>query len=178
MRPRPPNQVVWIGLLLAIAGCSKDKPTAAPEAGTDAGSAAIAHDKLAGEMVKIPAHTKDKARVGAFEIDKTEVTVRAYRACVEAGACQARWTVDWDGLTEEKRRKYSQPCNWGTPDRDTHPMNCVDWQDAERFCTWAGKRLPTEQEWEYAAGGKAGNDYPWGANLPIAPWSTRATPRA
>lgn len=59
-------------------------------------------------------------------------------------------------------------CNWRHPEgRGRHPVNCVDFQQATSFCAWAGKRLPTEKEWEYAARG-AGEKrkYPWGDGEP------------
>jgi formylglycine-generating enzyme required for sulfatase activity len=83
-----------------------------------------------------------------FQIDKTEVTVSAYRACVEAGACQEPGS--------------GGPCNWGEPGREDHPINCVSWHQAGAYCAWAGKRLPTEREWEKAARGADGRIYPWG----------------
>jgi formylglycine-generating enzyme required for sulfatase activity len=86
--------------------------------------------------------------VAAFRIDKTEVTVAQYRRCVDAGSCSA------DGLN-------GGGCNWGQPDRDQHPINCVDWSQAGQYCQWAGKRLPTEAEWEKAARGTDGRKYPW-----------------
>lgn len=89
-----------------------------------------------------------EVHVGAFEIDLTEVTVGAYRACVEASKCSP---PDDTGLY----------CNWGKPGRDRHPVNCVDWQQASAYCAFVGKRLPSEQEWEYAARGKDGRKFPW-----------------
>ena len=87
--------------------------------------------------------------VAAFQIDKTEVTVEAYRQCVDAKRCT---------LPDTKRGSY----NWGVSGREKHPINCVDWNQAEAFCAWAGKRLPTSAEWEKAARGTDGRVYPWG----------------
>jgi formylglycine-generating enzyme required for sulfatase activity len=86
----------------------------------------------------------------AFRIDRTEVTVAAYKACVDAGRCTAPNTGG-----------YKDSCNWGTS-RTDHPVNCVDWNQAQTYCAWKGKRLPTEQEWEKAARGTDGRKYAWG----------------
>ena len=86
--------------------------------------------------------------VGAFCMDATEVTVAEYRKCLGAGKCTAPGT--------------SGNCNWDQSDRANHPINCVDWEQSKAYCEWAGKRLPTEEEWEYAARGTAGRKYPWG----------------
>jgi formylglycine-generating enzyme required for sulfatase activity len=101
--------------------------------------------------------------LSGFRIDRTEVTVKAYRACVVAGKCIAP-----EGYVQEKGN-YRVFCNWDNPDnRDNHPINCVDFGQALAFCTWTGKRLPTEEEWEFAArgGGEEDRVYPWGSQSP------------
>ncbi len=90
----------------------------------------------------------------AYQIHKTEVTVAAFRACVDAGACSSA------GLNTDER--FAEHCNWGRSGRDDHPINCVSWDDARSFCSWAGMRLPTDPEWEKAARGAEGLKYPWG----------------
>ena len=84
----------------------------------------------------------------AYYIDKYEVTVYQYQNCVNAGKC---------GNPET-----GGSCNWNVSGRGNHPINCVDWNEATAYCQWAGKRLPTEAEWEKAARGTDGRVYPWG----------------
>ena len=72
--------------------------------------------------------------VAAFLMDITEVTVSAYGSCVTATQCATPSTCD-----------HGTP-NWGVAGKENHPINCVSWTDANTYCTWAGKRLPTEEE--------------------------------
>ena len=94
----------------------------------------------------------------AFEIDKYEVTVEQYRACVEDLVC-TRPGIFYNPTVPKA-------CNWGYSDGDEHPINCVDWEQAYSYCLWARKRLPTEAEWEKAARGTEGIVYPWGDEEP------------
>jgi formylglycine-generating enzyme required for sulfatase activity len=85
-----------------------------------------------------------------FWIDQNEVSNAQYRQCVEAGVCSE--------LLDCKKGQPTYP----DPQKASHPVVCVDWQDAQTYCEWAGGRLPTEAEWEYAFRGEAGSLYPWG----------------
>ncbi len=94
-------------------------------------------------------------RIGSFCMDRTEVTVDAYASCVELGACSATDLECGNAAT------------WGKKGQGQHPVNCVTWDEAENFCREHGKRLPTEEEWEWAArGGRRGLKYPWGEDAP------------
>jgi formylglycine-generating enzyme required for sulfatase activity len=101
-----------------------------------------------------PSHQVD---IDAFEIDLTEVSVAAYARCVEAGVCE-------EPMSHEPRRRRG--CNWGHADRFDHPVNCVPWYQAQIYCEWLGRRLPTEAEWERAARGSGSRMYPWGDSPP------------
>jgi formylglycine-generating enzyme required for sulfatase activity len=85
-----------------------------------------------------------------FWIDQTEVTNTQYRWCVESGECRAPTTCDFGAAPFEDVL------------RGDHPVVCVDWEGAQAYCAWAGGRLPTEAEWEYAARGPESSVYPWG----------------
>ena len=112
--------------------------------------------------------TKQQVTVASFLLDETEVTVEQYGVCTREGACRPASTrVDWPGITEALRAVWSQYCNAGKADRQDHPVNCVSWDEAVAYCEWAGARLLTEEEWEWAArGGPAGTTYPWGNGAP------------
>ncbi|MCX6358241.1 MAG: SUMF1/EgtB/PvdO family nonheme iron enzyme [Armatimonadetes bacterium] len=89
--------------------------------------------------------TNERRTLPRFRIMKTPVTVATYRAyCLAAGAAMG-----------------SAP-SWGW--RDDHPMVNVSWNDAQDFCEWSGLALPTEEQWEKAARGTDGREYPWGNN--------------
>jgi formylglycine-generating enzyme required for sulfatase activity len=62
----------------------------------------------------------------------------------------------------------SSLCNGTRADRQAHPINCVDFEQARQYCEFANKRLPSEAEWEYAARGPDGRSYPWGEDPPTA----------
>lgn len=88
------------------------------------------------------------ATVRPFWLDRTEVTVGAYRACVDEGRCTPPG-------------RASATCTWDLGDPQL-PVSCVRFEQAERFCRARGKRLPREVEWELAARGTEGRRFPWG----------------
>lgn len=104
-------------------------------------------------------------KVEDFRLDRTEVTVAQYTRCVEAGGCKSEG-LTLEGITiqigDKDHSDWIQECNWGKAGREDRPINCINWQQASAYCSWAGKRLPTEIEWEKAARGKDKRTYPWG----------------
>jgi eukaryotic-like serine/threonine-protein kinase len=120
-----------------------------------------------GTQLERPAH---QVMVSSYCIDTTEVTVEAYKTCSDKGDCKrAGLTNEWEGLAPSDARTLDPLCNAREPDKKrTHPVNCVTWEMASRYCTGLGKRLPTEAEWEYAARGSDGRRYPWGDEAPNA----------
>jgi formylglycine-generating enzyme required for sulfatase activity len=93
-----------------------------------------------------------QVNLDAFWIDRTEVTNAQYRRCVADGGCSPP-----SDTTAHLYGDY-----YGKSRYDDYPVINVDWAQANAYCAWAGKRLPTEAEWEKAARGTDRRIYPWG----------------
>jgi eukaryotic-like serine/threonine-protein kinase len=94
--------------------------------------------------------------VGSFWIDQTEVTNAMYEKCVQSGSCAA--PNDFGSST---RDNY-----YGNDVYNNYPVVNIDWNLANKYCEWAGRRLPIYQEWEKAARGTDGRIFPWGNTQP------------
>lgn len=86
-------------------------------------------------------------RAMTFGIDALQVSVADYDACVRAGACAMVSTASGPDDDDPGRYWQSALCHGGRLDRADEPMDCVDWTQAEAYCRWVGKRLPTVEEW-------------------------------
>lgn len=95
-------------------------------------------------------HPQHPVSLDGFWLDRTEVSNEQYRRCVEAGMCEEPATCSKGTPT------YADPA------KSDHPVVCVGWQDARAYCHWAGARMPTEAEWEFASRGEQRRIFPWG----------------
>jgi formylglycine-generating enzyme required for sulfatase activity len=102
--------------------------------------------------------------VSTFLVDKYEVTNKEYKEFIKADAYNNSefWTAS--GWNWKVKNNITQPAYWNdsTVNQDNQPVVGISWYEASAYAKWAGKRLATEAEWEYAARGASGNSYPWG----------------
>ena len=131
---------------LFLAACSPETPIEQTMVLVPAGEFTMGYDGLSETR---PQHT---VYLDAFSIDPCEVTNAHYKQCVDAGACPR----------PSETKSSTRSSYYGSSQYANYPVIYVSWDDANAFCSWAGKRLPTEAEWEKAARGTDGRIYPWG----------------
>jgi formylglycine-generating enzyme required for sulfatase activity len=102
---------------------------------------------------ELPQHT---VYLNAFWIDQTEVTNAQYARCVASGQCTLPHSTS----------SYTHSSYYGDGQYADYPVVNVDWNQTQAYCTWAGRGLPSEAEWEKAARGTDGRIYPWGNQSP------------
>ncbi len=122
----------------------------------------IPGDKVNLGSEKDPEFPLQEANIGDFYLDKYEVTRKDFAVFIQSGGYKL------DEFWSEEGRKWrdwrTQPSGWQlpSPEEENFPMTNITYYEAEAYSKWAGKRLPTAQEWEYAARGKEGKIFPWG----------------
>jgi len=136
LAPEAPRGTCPAGMVWFAAGTFKMGTTDADE------------DAMPDDMPQHP------VKVAAFCMATLETSVAEYESCVRAGKCTAAQPPNYP------------ECNMGASGRQDHPINCVDFAQATAYCEAQGGRLPTEEEWEYAARGTTGRKYPWGQAPP------------
>ncbi len=105
------------------------------------------------QIDETPAHN---VTLKGFWMDKLEVTNAMYALCVQAGACEP----------PQFFKSGTRDSYFNNAEFDDYPVVYVTWAQADNYCKWTGRRLPTEAEWERAARGDDFRTYPWGDERP------------
>ena len=178
-----------------IAGCKTASSNATRNQSPAAATPAPNHDGMVlinggkfimgtedGMPYEAPTH---EVTVKPFWIDRHEVTVADFAQFVAATGYQTdAEQFGWSGAFNLKTKQWEKTkgADWRHPDgptskpADNEPVSQVSWNDAEAYAKWAGKRLPSEAEWEFAArGGLVQKKYSWGDDIrpngkPVANW--------
>lgn len=176
---------VFLGILAALvicifSGCAavraaKTEPGEKTAPGANGAQAGIQWVTIPGGSFRMGADNLDSdarprhdVTVRTFQMSKTLTTFGQYKKCVATGACTPPHVAD--GTCDVYNDERSGHIAENLPESfqgDDQPVVCVDWEQARKFSAWAGGRLPTEAEWEYAAR-SAGKEqkYPWGDESP------------
>lgn len=158
-----------IGLILSVlAACDQSSVSSGPPEDMvliPAGEFIMGTDSEEANPDQKPAH---RVYLDSFYIDKYEVTKQQYEGFILAGGYRKKqfWTEEgWEFI---QKKQIERPLGLGSRyfiPASTQPVVGVSWYEANAYARWANKRLPTEAEWEKAARGKDGNNYPWGNEM-------------
>lgn len=165
LHPENPLRMRKIALALALAAASLICCHAPPSSEAEL----VHHNMVFIEGGSFIGEDRREHIVASFFMDRTEVTVAEYRACVRAGHCLGDVLVNsvgspCHGQAQCPRRLMVRGCNYYKAGRADHPMTCIGVGQAMKYCAWVGGRLPNEWEWEWAARGREdARRFPWGA---------------
>lgn len=130
------------------------EPQVPPRAGSSGCSAT---------MQAVPTTGSSHATAASLCVDRNEVTVAEYAACVRRAKCTE--PEPYDARFEENL--YRSFCNWRHPEaHEQHPINCLTFEQARSYCASRGARLPTDVEWKWVASNGGRTRYPWGDDAP------------
>ena len=136
-----------------------------------------ADSRDAPDMIRVPAgvffmgsnngpedeRPQQQVNVGEFFIERTKVTSLQFAQFINARGVKAADGQVWFDVDDSDARIHRRDGKWqADPGHENHPVVEASWYGALAYCSWAGKRLPTEAEWEKAARGTDGRKYPWG----------------
>lgn len=153
----------WLGAIIAlyavVVACTQESGKA----------------KLGMTMIEIPAgeftmgagDLIQRISLPTYFVDKTEVTNEEFEKFILAGGYEKKkyWTeAGWEFI-KDNNILHHKGLSQGSFSAPNLPVTGISWYEADAFCRWAGKRLPTEEEWEKAARGTDGRTYPWGNRM-------------
>ena len=157
------KRLMWclthLTLIFFSLACSEEEMAQLPEGMVLIPAGTFQMGSTTGDVNEAPVHTVE---LDAFYMDQHEITNAEYQAFVAATGHPVPRGIGYTAVYELLKNNYEP---WRDPDfnHPNQPVTTVTWFDADAYCKWAGKRLPTEAEWEKAArGGIEGARYPWG----------------
>lgn len=159
--------LMWLVLCLTVVltclACSEEEAAQPPEGMVLIPAGPFQMGSTTGDVDEAPVHTVE---LDAFYIDQHEVTNAEYQAFVTATGYPAPRGIGYTAVYELLKHDY-EPWRDSGFNHPHQPVTTVTWFDAVAYCEWAGKRLPTEAEWEKAARGDLEDAcYPWGSAEP------------